>query len=817
MILKKIRNKKKHSGENKSNKKMLSLCLVLAMLMGMLVGCGNSSTEPSADGTGAASVDGEAKQADAQTGSENGADGEGAGSEPAAMGRYVETTVDISENSSRPHNITALADGRLLILDDGAGQLISSDGGETWDTVPIPGIDNIKSFAEENYIHSMAAAPDGTVAVVYSKNGDFEETGTFHPSLHVAKRDGTVQTLDTLPVPEEDSFVYNIYYSPEGELFATVIGTGKVYRVDVESGTLTKALSSEWRTDLIKMQGDHMFFLTSGEGISIYDRKQEKWVEDSVLSDFMEENYKGQYFTGGGYTAYMAPGEDGALYIAGKGGMYRHVIGGSAMEQIIDGALTSFCNPSMSLQGFTVYGENEFAALFSGKVALYRYDPSVPTVPENMVSVYSLQEQDAVRQAIAQFQVANPDIFVRYEVGLSGTDAKAREDAVKKLNTELMAGKGPDVIIMDGLPVKSYEEKGILKDLKPHIESLTADAVLLPNIVEAFNQGGSVYMMPVTFTVPMVIGRENVIEGITDYASLADAVEKVKTEHPEAKVCSYFSEEAAVRWLLPVAATAFIEESGDINREALTEYLSLTERMYKASLEGISDFAKESMGWQKENYLTNSWAYENFNSVGQDYDDFLLQDMELNMGMLKNIAGYRSGLSLKYKEGFADVTMKSFDGMRQGVFEPSILVGLTVASSHQEEAERFFDVLMGTEVQSLLYDGFMVNQTALKSQMSPQWGVFQNAGYDVDYGEPANSVGGSYGDGREFVMDIYVPTREEYQTLYDLCCQVKTPYVEDPVVESAVTECGAQYLAGHKSLEETVNNIVAKVEIYMAE
>lgn len=816
MTLGKILNRKNLSSANKRSKKLLSLFLVLAMLAGMLVGCGNGGTEPSAGGTGAA-ADSAVKKADAQTDDGNGTDGEGAGSEAAAMGRYVETTVDISENTSRSHNITALADGRLLILDDGAGQLISSDGGETWEAVPIPGIDNIKNFTKENYIQSMAAAPDGTVAVVYVKNGDYEETGTFHPSLLMAKPNGTVQTLDTLPVQEEDNFVYNVYYSPEGELFATVIGTGTVYRVDVESGTLTKALSSEWRTDLIQMQGDHMFFLTSGEGISIYDRKQEKWVEDSVLTDFMEENYKGQYFTGEGFTAYMAPGEDGALYIAGKGGMYRHVVGGSAMELIIDGALSSFSNPSMYLQGFTAFGENEFAALFSGKVAIYRYDPDVPTVPDNMISVYSLQEQDAVRQAIAQFQVANPDMFVRYEVGLSGTDAKAREDAVKKLNTELMAGKGPDVIIMDGLPVKSYEEKGILKDLKPHIDSLTGDAVLLPNIVEAFNHGGSVYMMPVTFTVPMVIGRENVIEGITDYASLADAVDQVKAEHPEAKVCSCFSEEAAVRWLLPVAATAFIEESGNINREALTEYLSLTERMYTASLEGISDFAKESMGWQKENYQAGGYAYDNFNSVGQDYDDFLLQDMELSMGMLKGISGYRSGLSLKYKEGFADVDMRSFDGMSKGAFEPAILVGISAASAHQEDAERFFDVMMGTEVQSLLYDGFMVNQTALKNQMTPQWGVFQNAGYDADYGEPQNSVSGSWGDGREFSMDIYMPTREEYQTLYDLCCQVKTPYVADPVVESAVIECGAQYLKGYKSLEETVNNIVAKVEIYMAE
>lgn len=87
----------------------------------------------------------------------------------------------------------------------------------------------------------------------------------------------------------------------------------------------------------------------------------------------------------------------------------------------------------------------------------------------------------------------------------------------------------------------------------------------------------------------------------------------------------------------------------------------------------------------------------------------------------------------------------------------------------------------------------------------------------MDYGEVSSSSMGSYGDGREYEMDIYMPTKEEFQMLYDLCCQVKTPYVADPIIESAVVEVGARYLEGSLSLEETVNNIIAKIEIYMAE
>lgn len=803
----------------KGCKKLLAVYLILAMLAGALSGCGKG---------GAASQTGEQKTAAGDsTGVQGGTgqtedgetqeDGDDAEEGPIAMGRYVETAVDISEQVGNAHGITLLADGRLLIPEEKTGMLISADGGQTWEAKSIPGIDSMAAFTKENYIFDMAAASDGTVAVLYVKNGDYDKTGTFHPMLHVGKADQTVQTLDSLPITGDD-VVKKIYYSPEGELFATVSGAGTVYQIDVESGSLAKVVTLERSPDLIKFQGKYLFFLTSGDGVMIWDSEEETFVEDSVLADFMAENYLNDYYAYETYTVYVLPGEEGVLYIAGKGGLYRHVIGGSAMEQIIDGALSSFSNPSMEIMGVVSYGENEFAVLFTtGKVALYQYDPDVPTVPENLVTVYSLREQTIVRQAIAQFQMENPDIFVRYEVGLSGTDAKAREDAVKKLNTELMAGKGPDVIILDELPAKSYEEKGILKDLRSHIDGFTGDAALLPNIVDAFTHEGSVYMMPVTFKLPMVAGRQEDLAGITDYASLATAAEKIKAEKPEAEIGRFFSEEATMRWFLPVAATAFVEELGGINEAKLAEYLSLTDSLYTTAVEGIADSAKETYGYQREAYSKGEYGYWHFNNIAQQSDDFFLNDMELAVGMLEDVYGYQEMLSLKYCEGLEDVEMKSFDGMSAGVFEPEVLVGLNATAGHQEDAERFFDVMMGYDVQNLLYDGFTVNEAALKSRLSPQWQIFQNSGMDMDYGEVCSSLGGTTGDGREWYLEIHMPTKEEFEKLYNLCHSVKTPYLKDPVVESAVIESGAQYLAGYLSEEEAVRKIMAKVEIYMAE
>ena len=44
---------------------------------------------------------------------------------------------------------------------------------------------------------------------------------------------------------------------------------------------------------------------------------------------------------------------------------------------------------------------------------------------------------------------------VELRVGMEDEAALTRTDAIKQLNTELMSGSGPDLIIMDGLSVEN--------------------------------------------------------------------------------------------------------------------------------------------------------------------------------------------------------------------------------------------------------------------------------------------------------------------------------------------------------------------------
>lgn len=57
------------------------------------------------------------------------------------------------------------------------------------------------------------------------------------------------------------------------------------------------------------------------------------------------------------------------------------------------------------------------------------------------------------------FQRQNPDVHVVYDVALTGADAVTASDALRTLANELLAGKGPDLLVLDGMPIDSYVEK----------------------------------------------------------------------------------------------------------------------------------------------------------------------------------------------------------------------------------------------------------------------------------------------------------------------------------------------------------------------
>ena len=132
----------------------------------------------------------------------------------------------------------------------------------------------------------------------------------------------------------------------------------------------------------------------------------------------------------------------------------------AAVEQVMEGSLSSLGDPKMSLAGMAVLPDNEFAILYTnGK-----------DVPVCVSSGYSDHTGSAGQYLQSDRKLCgpsggqpvpeqHPEAYVRYEIGLDTGSGMTSEDAIKNLNTRIMSGSGPDLLVLDGLPARSFGKK----------------------------------------------------------------------------------------------------------------------------------------------------------------------------------------------------------------------------------------------------------------------------------------------------------------------------------------------------------------------
>ena len=73
--------------------------------------------------------------------------------------------------------------------------------------------------------------------------------------------------------------------------------------------------------------------------------------KDEVLEEqiFNGEGSKNTSSAGFNPMVFLQGKEENTLFLCGRDGIYRHISGGSVMEQVVNGGLTSLGNPSLGL------------------------------------------------------------------------------------------------------------------------------------------------------------------------------------------------------------------------------------------------------------------------------------------------------------------------------------------------------------------------------------------------------------------------------------------------------------------------------------
>lgn len=755
----------------KMRKRFLA-ALLCAVLTASAAGCGKDAGLKGA-GTQAQETAGGQAEAESQTEEE--------GSSTTSMGRYMESAIDLPEGAAVYARTMRITDGGAWRYFDGEiGLYTSEDEGKSWEQAG-----SAEELQIDGYVNCSAIAPDGSLAVCQLF---FEESGVKKAALSC--QDPAGERVEADGVFSDGDWIVRLAFAPDGSLYAASL-QGKICSIDRKTGELKQLFQAAEKPEVMAFSGKLLLALEN-DRVEIYHLETKALQDaDTVLDEFCQENLYGSLGNNSDSVgAYLFTEEEGVLYIACSQGMYRHVLGGNAMEQIIEGGFSSFGDPTLGICTVALLESGEFLLLPTGSQLIrFTYDPNEPTVPEKQLKVYSLEENDRLRQAISAYQKEYPDVYVNYETGMTEGSAVTRTDALKNLNLELMGGNGPDVIVLDGIDAAPYEEKGMLQDLSGVLEDITAENDVFENIAGAYQREEGTFAIPAGFSLPLILGKTEDIAEVTDLESLADLTVRLGENLTEGTVTGAMNAQQELTQLFAVCSPAWLE-GGQLDEEALAEFLTQAKRMYEADRAVISPDITEILS-----------DYPGPFPIGSQVNYIMMEMGQMAFGAAKMMLLDIGSISYIMEEG--GYSFDLFGGQCGTGFIPVNILAISAQTKRGEEAEDFVRLILSEQVQDVtMGDCFPVNKASFDKmcEWKDQW---VGGTWKLPDGER------EYGNGW--------PNEETTKRLKKLVEQADQSLEGNAVLEEAVLQHGVQALNGVMSVEECVKAIKRTVSIYLSE
>ena len=382
---------------------------------------------------------------------------------------------------------------------------------------------------------------------------------------------------------------------------------------------------------------------------------------------------------------------------------------------------------------------------------------------------------------------------------------------IKKLNTEILAGKAPDIINTESLPLRQYGAKGILEDLWPFIENdqgIGGREGLMDRVFTAAEQDGKLYQIFDAFSIATVTGSPSVVGDRTSWTlqDLQDALAKM----PEG--CAVFNEYNTKSNILTLVMSMNLDSF--LNWD--TGECRFDSEEFKALLAFCDNFPLE---------------YDWESSQSGDYDEPTRIAEGRQMLVTEHISDFKSIQMQKAIFG-GDITYIGFPVEDGGVGSSfSVNSGLAMSASCADKEGAW------TYMRQLLLPQYAGNENAShwgghngfpSNKADFQWMAEQSMipdGYKTDEdgnqildedGNPIEESHSSWGI-NNFTIDVFATKQEEYDQIMDLYNQVDRMSGSDDNVYDIVTEVSGSYFAGDRSLDDAASLIQNKVTTYVNE
>lgn len=717
-----------------------------------------------------------------------------------AKGRYIESEINMPADCSSP-NVVTFDDGSTAFVDTNNGVLYTKTSIDQtdWQGRDIPKL--IELIGQSMDIEVAVPSKDGKLFISYNNWDEVEDVDSAvgYPAHYLLiDSDDSVRELTLTNIEKLEHAVF----SDDDTLYLGDYD-GRVMRHSISSGTSEKILNTDnGHIETLNIFNNKLFVMDLEKAYS-YDLTSGTLDEDdSVLDDFISKM---------GYDdvqQYCGDSRDSdSIYVISRDGIYHHKMGGSVMEKLVDGMMTSLSDQSLSPSSVSEKDGVIYLFFNDGSAFSYKYDETASAEMENQIEIYALEDSKTVRQAISAFRKSNPDVFVKFEIGMDLDSGIQKSDAITALNTKLLSGEGPDLFILDGLPMEKYEEKGILEDLSDTVDELTGSGNYFEGILKAYENDGKIYALPTRTEIPVLIGDKDMTGLVSDTKSLADVSQQILSDKEVyATTLGTYSPEEALKLAYFGSSNSWQTAEGSIDETKIKEILETAKVIYEDDTENLTESQKNNRENTNKAIAASGEidADTYWGSGGRQAEDVVGKYQYAGIGCLGNMSDISDFFAVP--QSYDSISYAKYDGDDENLFVPQNVVGICSASDKKELAGAFVKELLSQDVQKIdTEDGCPVNKDAYD-----QFIINPN---------PDSMVGSTFpgADGSDCELITSWPAEAELAELKDWLDTASTPQNIDSDVKMIFIDNGTAAVSGEKDVDSCVKEIVQKLTLYLAE
>lgn len=714
----------------------------------------------------------------------------------AETGGYLEQELTMPEGYAQFTNPAALPDGGFVVaalrMETGTWELLSFSS-LTAAPVATPLDTSLGG------ISSISVAPDGGLASVLSNL----------PTLAGASAGEGKNTQRVIKGPD-DMTTTIVWYGEGGTIDAHFTMQGMPFHTAALSGQRLAAQGMGTGVSIYDLTGKTVLSIDNNNIVSLAAGPDSLYLmqSDKISQVDLSGNTLRSIPWVMDYSEQWAVSPDGTLSMTNASGIYALKPDGTELERLSDIARYLIGAPDSGLSSLCALADGTLLAYLGGgsvtfgggatttriasfggdenaKLVAYVYDSQLDTSAGIDFTVTALRDSAKLRKAVSDFQRAHPELTVHFNTSLAQDDADTPvEDVIRALNTDLLAGKGGDVLILDELPLSQYIQKGVLMPL----DELLSDIEFLPGILQGSRaKDGKLYAMPAQFQFNTLWGSKNKVAGVESLASLAefplDPAQDLFIAHTTEELHAMF---------YPACQDAFLDETGKPRFDT---------GEFETYLEALYSIYSAQAALPDANFAADSGRIRSEELQGMMNGSIALMETEIS-GTMQTALPYT--LAGEENGGFCLVPSLNAAG---GTYTPALMAGINANTQHADLAGEFVRSLYSPEIQSLDQGEGLPTVAASLDQMIEE-AKARNKDKNL-------MMMVSTGSGNPIQMQQ--PDNETWDALRAACDMLTTPYIEDSTLMGFIEEETASFFAGQTSARDAAWALQQRATAYLNE